>query len=124
MLPFLGVCFVGAIGIQFVLFSLPPITWPVPRFSKKPKSTKTHFLAVEKKNPPIMEKLRYWDFTVPIVGRYLSSKFQAPSSRETSSTKLQGTHGALLCCLMLGASLVLGAWCLELFAGSAGDLFG
>jgi hypothetical protein len=49
-----------------------------------------------------------------------STKLQAPSSRETSSTKLRkGAQPSFFWNLGFGASLVLGAWCLEL---SAADL--
>src|SRR5438552_785355 len=47
--------------------------------------------------------------------RTQSSKHQHPSSRETPRTKLQNTRGPALD-LKFGASLVIGAWMLVLFA--------
>src|SRR6266404_4474330 len=51
--------------------------------------------------------------------RFKSSKLQAPNSRETSSTKLQSDPASgWVWNLGLGASLVLGAWSLELRAAA------
>src|SRR5256885_1793074 len=46
--------------------------------------------------------------------RCKTSKIQHPSSREIPTTKLQNWR-ACICGLVLGYSLELGCWCLELF---------
>jgi hypothetical protein len=45
-----------------------------------------------------------------------STKFQAPSSKETPNSKLQLRQRSGYCDLVIGDSLVLGAWRLELSA--------
>src|ERR1700731_902153 len=67
-------------------------------------------MSLEKAVAP--EKLRLWDSTVPIVGRCVSSKFQAPSSREIPSSNFQ--KEALR--MALGVWLLELLWCLDVGA--------
>jgi hypothetical protein len=49
----------------------------------------SQLFACARKNPIGSEKLRYWDFTVPILGRPLPRKFQIPNPKLQTRFKSQ-----------------------------------